>query len=125
MIGRPPPTWSNSRPIICDLAPRAAHAAEFTVLAFLVHQPGHTAGILDRLSPLDFTTPFSRQVARICLAGLKSIGMVDENTLLQHLRNAEVWVDEELDLYRGTLADIAWWFGWRPVLLGAFAEVKQ
>ena len=95
------------RRLIGQLVPRFELAAEYVVLAALLHHPDLAAPHLNRLTPADWTLELHQVVARIALSHLRTLGRADMRQIAGVLRDARTNASAALALELTTVTRVA------------------
>ncbi len=93
--------------LIAGIAPRRQLAADYAVLAALLHHPDLAAPYVPRLHPGYWSMDLHRIIARIALAHLRTIGRVDHRQIANVLHDAGTVRPDLLRLELATLARVA------------------
>jgi replicative DNA helicase len=93
--------------LIAAITPRPDLAADYVVLAAMLHCPDLAAPHVSRLHPGDWATVLHQIIARIALAHLRTIGRVDHRQLGDVLHDAGTVRPDSVALERATLARVA------------------
>lgn len=93
--------------LIARLVPRPETAADYVVLATLLHRPDLAAPYVSRLQPADWTAKLHQIIARIGLWHLRTIGRVDYRQLCDVLHDAGTIRPELLTVEFETLSRVA------------------
>ena len=93
--------------LIAAIVPRPELAADYVVLAAMLHCPDLAALHLARLHPGDFATDLHGIMARITLSHLRTIGRVDHRQLADVLHDADTIRPCSFALELATLARVA------------------
>ena len=93
--------------LIASIVPHPHLAADYAVLAVLLHRPDLAAPYVTRLHAGDWETDLHRVVARIALSQIRTLGRVDRCQLVDVLLDADTIRPESFALELATLARVA------------------
>ena len=93
--------------LISRLVSRPETAADYVLLATLLHHPDLAAPYVSRLRPADWTTELHQIIARMGLWHLRTIGRVDHRQLVDVLHDAGTIRSDSFALELATLARVA------------------
>ncbi len=100
-------TALHHKRLIAGIVPLPGLAADYVVLAAILHHPDLAAPYVARLHPGDWITDLHRIMARIALAHLRTIGRVDHRQFADVLDDAGTIRSELLQIELATLACVA------------------
>ena len=102
-----PATEAQRKDLIAVIVPHSDLAAEYVVLAAMLHHPDLAGPHVSGLHPADWATELHRIMARIGLAHLRSIGRVDCRQLIDVLRDGGAVRPQAFAVELATLARVA------------------
>ena len=100
-------TAPHHKRLIAGIVPRSDLAADYVVMAAMLHHPDLAAPYVARLHPGDWITDLHRIMARIALAHLRAIGRVDHRQFADVLHDAGTIRSELLRIELATLARVS------------------
>jgi hypothetical protein len=117
--------WKHYKPYVRELSTRPEYAAEYVVIAAMIHCPCWSTYVTSSLEPADFLTEFTQRVSRICISELNHYGLVDGSLLVRRLESTCEYSPRALEVYFETFNMITSVIVNEFVLQGAILELKS